>query len=405
MLQKGTEENMKLVKSIFCLLAAMLITFGFTAAAMAFHGGGVAHCDGCHTMHNFAGNPAREGVTATVSGALLKGPDASSVCLGCHQGSGSYHIFSTDGSALNAKGGDFGWMTKTFTWAGRGGTDDRADNHGHNINASDFGLGPDATLATAPGGSFPTTAMGCNSCHDPHGKVRDAAGNPAGAVVRSGSYDPDPADPPLGAGEILGNFRLLGDNGYQPRGALGPTFAADAPVASTNNDPETNTSHTDYGMGISQWCGNCHTDFVTGGGEHMHPADDELPSTMVSVYNNYVKTGDTSSASWPSGGPFEAFVPIQRETTDRTVLASNNTDGATATSTVMCLTCHRAHASAFPNAGRWAFDEEFPAEAHPLAGDGGVTGLEETNKYYGRDIAMEFGAYQRSFCNKCHLQD
>ena len=30
---------------VMCLVA-------FSSPAMAFHSGGVAHCDGCHTMHN-----------------------------------------------------------------------------------------------------------------------------------------------------------------------------------------------------------------------------------------------------------------------------------------------------------------------------------------------------------------
>jgi hypothetical protein len=25
--------------------------------------------------------------------------------------------------------------------------------------------------------------------------------------------------------------------------------------------------------------------------------------------------------------------------------------------------------------------------------------------YYGRDIGIDFGDYQRSFCNKCHVKD
>jgi hypothetical protein len=27
------------------------------------------------------------------------------------------------------------------------------------------------------------------------------------------------------------------------------------------------------------------------------------------------------------------------------------------------------------------------------------------NSYYGRDMAADFGKYQRQFCNKCHLMD
>ncbi len=31
---------------------AAILTLGLAGTATAFHGGGVAHCDGCHSMHN-----------------------------------------------------------------------------------------------------------------------------------------------------------------------------------------------------------------------------------------------------------------------------------------------------------------------------------------------------------------
>ena len=68
----------------------------------------------------------------------------------------------------------------------------------------------------------------------------------------------------------------------------------------------------------------------------------------------------------------------------------------------MCLTCHRAHASAFRSIGRWDLSASHLADSHPGSEAGGA---EARNSYYGRDIAAEFGPYQRSLCNKCHVQD
>ena len=396
---------MRKVKLIIMLVGLMAIGFG--GNALAYHDGSVAHCDGCHTMHNFADNPAREGVTPVVGGALLKGQDPSSVCLGCHQGSSSYHIMSDDtgqGDAMKP-GGDFYWLKRTFTWSAHGNTQtSEGDNHGHNIISADFGLTVDATNSQAPGGTFPSASLGCSSCHDPHGKKRDASGNPVGLIAGSGSYGDDPSA--LADGETYGNFRLLGDNGYEPRGPGLGAFTYGSPIATSMNSNETNTNHASYGRGMSQWCANCHIDYLTGNGVYMHPATSHLGSTIANVYNNYVKTGDTSGSGWTSGGPYEALVPFQRETDDPTALMTDDTSGPDSGDTVMCLSCHRAHASAFSNAGRWDFTTEFPAEAHP---DGGVTddstALEMTNSYYGRDIATEFGEHQRPFCNKCHLQD
>ena len=62
---------------------AGVLTLGLAGTAFAFHAGGVAHCDGCHSMHNSPENP----VAGTPNSQLLKGTDASSTCLNCHAGS------------------------------------------------------------------------------------------------------------------------------------------------------------------------------------------------------------------------------------------------------------------------------------------------------------------------------
>ena len=76
--------------------------------------------------------------------------------------------------------------------------------------------------------------------------------------------------------------------------------------------------------------------------------------------------------------------------------------GPNFTSNIMCLTCHRAHASAFPFAGRWDFTAERIIDSHPALGDSGATGMDVLYSYYGRDMTMEFGIDQRNLCEKCH---
>ncbi|MBA4369398.1 MAG: cytochrome C, partial [Desulfobacterium sp.] len=123
---------------------------------------------------------------------------------------------------------------------------------------------------------------------------------------------------------------------------------------------------------------------------------------IANNYNAYVSTGTLTGTQATS---YLALVPFERGTNNPTTLSTTTTAGPSGTSNVMCLTCHRAHASAFPNAGRWDFTATFLASSHPLATDGGVTGNDVLNSYYGRNITTDFGAYQRSLCNKCHLQD
>lgn len=40
------------MKKVIVTLAAFAAALAVNGTALAFHSGGVAHCDGCHTMHN-----------------------------------------------------------------------------------------------------------------------------------------------------------------------------------------------------------------------------------------------------------------------------------------------------------------------------------------------------------------
>jgi hypothetical protein len=389
---------------LLVVIAAVLIAFGLGANALAFHDGGVAHCDGCHTMHNSADGATNANggtVGAGVSTWLTLGSDPSSTCLNCHQGTGSYHMYSSDGTAATP-GGDFYWLTKTFTWSAHGRAfSSEGDDHGHNVVAADFGLTQDATLSTAPGGAYNSAFLGCNSCHDPHAVKNGGVRGGYGAIEVSGSYGADPT------AQVTGNYRILGDQGYDGGEGAGANFSADVPIATTARyAKDADDAHTDFGQGMSEWCANCHTGFTADSSNPMrHPANNDahLGSNLSTNYNTYVKTGDFSGNSATS---YLALVPFERGVSDPTALDGASTAGPDSSSNVMCLSCHRAHATAFQNATRWDMTTEFPAtDSHPAAGDGGVTGDDVANSYYGRDMVAQFGAFQRSFCNKCHAQD
>ena len=87
------------MKKFFVICSAILFTLSLSGYALAFHDGGVAHCDGCHSMHNGSGN-AR---FVAAGPSLTNGSDASSTCLNCHNGNAGYHIASTDGSNKNER--------------------------------------------------------------------------------------------------------------------------------------------------------------------------------------------------------------------------------------------------------------------------------------------------------------
>lgn len=389
-------------KTLLGLVAAFFLLSG---TAFAFHAGGVAHCDGCHSMHNSADNP----VFGTPNSQLLKGSDASSTCLDCHAGTGGYHVASDAGLNMNS-GGDFYWMGAGAEYTGPPGwfggptvTSDN-DNHGHNIIAANFGYAKDANPDNqfAPGGNYPAASLGCTSCHDPHGQVNGGTGggNSTPAISASGSYG---AGDPVGS--IVGNYRLLGDVGYITDGV---TFTNDVPIARANGS---SGASVDYGQGMSEWCANCHVSFlVSSSASFKHPSGNTVKlGAFVGNYNSYVASGDFTGIEATA---YDALVPIERAEGDRTLLDETSTFGADVNSNVMCLSCHRAHSSAFDNALRWDPTTEFVGHAdvlNPLTTFVDGTAPGSHNAYYALgakvDLTTTYGEWQRSLCNKCHVKD
>ncbi|MDX2480853.1 MAG: hypothetical protein QNK24_11020, partial [Desulfuromusa sp.] len=375
-------------------MAAVFFLFG--GSAFALHDGGVAHCDACHSMHNSADNPRTGDVNAP---SLMKGSDASSTCLNCHSGDGTgYHnSLTTVGNGVS-QGGDFFWVLSGSTydsprWGGDTmGAFNDPDNTGHNVIAADFGLVVDGTNVTAPGGIMPSNTLFCTSCHDPHGQVDGGTGAGAAAISGSGSYgDPEPTD-----GSILGNFRLLGDAGYK-------LITADAPIATSLNAGYSESggygNATDYGSGMTDWCLSCHPSYR--GGRDMHNVNGHVKG----AYNSYRATGDYTNTVATA---YDAMVPFERNVA-RTELDPTSTVGSAGPSRIACISCHRAHVSAFNNAIRWDSEHEFLAQSGIL-NELTTTILAGGAIPYFRDGAafdptVEYGPWQRSLCNKCHVKD
>jgi hypothetical protein len=390
------------MRELHKLTLVALLVFVPVGVASAFHGGGVAHCDGCHSMHNSADNP----ISGTANSLLLKGSDPSSTCLNCHNGSGSYHINSTDGSNVT-QGGDYFWMTLTYNVVIRGNTTAfEADNHGHNIVAADYGFLADQNPnnSTAPGGTFPAASLFCTSCHDAHGQVNGGTGNMQPPISASGSYgSAEPTD-----GTVLGNYRILGSSTYQPLDEfgdpVGSAFSAASPIAASSGfGPPGFGASVDYGSGMAEWCANCHPDYINDSQKHPSGNGEHL-NGEASNYNSYVATGDFTGVIATA---FDGLVPFERGvTTGGWDLNPTSTVGADSASNVMCLTCHRAHASANANAGKWDFEVEFLAHSHALESPDVPVGAAV---YYDDgvviDVATKYGQFQRSLCNKCHVQD
>ena len=387
-------------------VVAILMTFLFPEIGDGFHEGGENYCQGCHIIHDSGSAPdsgTNDPANTAPSKVRLIGSDPSSTCLRCHAfRTEASIILSNDGSSFTP-GGDFYWLRKTFGWYESGRYMQReADRHGHNIVAVDYAFGQDRTRSTSPGGSYPSDDLGCHSCHDPHGKTNKNA-----SVTEPPSGTGPSGGAPVG---VTGTYRLLAGAGYRKgNGDSVPAFIYGAPVAmaSSKGWAETDTNHTAYGSGLSQWCGNCHVDYLNGhtiDGRRKHPVgkDAFLSAQIAGNYNTYLRSGDFSGSQ---AGAYLSLVPFETGITNARLLTPDSLAGPNSGANVMCLTCHRAHASAFENIGRWDFKARFIADAPPRKGDIGVTGNDVQNSYYGRNMTARYGQNQRQLCNKCHLKD
>lgn len=426
---------MKALKLSLVIMAAALLTIGLSGMAYAFHSGGVADCDGCHSMH----------LPKTGGTALLQGTDYSSTCLNCHANaaSGSYHVMTYPFPGAGAApvdynvGGDFAWLQKTYTYAGHGApVTENGQDHGHNVVAQDFGMTSDTNLTASPGGTFPSAKLACNSCHDPHGKYRRIGGDTTytigttGApIIASGSSNTSPVPT---AAQAVGSYRLLaGQNYSQDAGTTAISYPG-VPIASAPGYGAIETAATEtrvaYGVGTvsgsttwGHWCATCHGTYHSTG-NYVHPIDQGLSTAIINNYGNYVSSGIMTGTAASS---YLSLVPFATNSGDYAVLkplAKNAAPGAGPSSgdQVNCLSCHRAHASGFQYMLRWGMNYEFITIAdgsgnaeYPGTDNGaaataaqGRTSAEWQAAYYGRP-ASAFGAsgYQRVLCNKCHAQD
>jgi predicted CXXCH cytochrome family protein len=282
---------------------------------------------------------------------------------------------------------------------------------------------------------FSTTGFGCHSCHDPHGKYRrdstGAVSNTGGPIIASGSYANTTAagtsDPPP-AGLTLGAYRLLAGDNYQTANGTSIDFGG-VPMAKAPNTYNRTEAATDtrvaYGVpGTAghvkwgDWCGTCHGAMhsTSGGGHYVHPTDESLTSTIADNYKKYVKSGDLSGGStngYTSLVPFvtdlgATYATLAGLATNN--LATNAGPGPNSTDQVSCVSCHRAHASGFPEMLRWNMSTTFIVQngAYP---NGTVGATPKTSAvyqaaYYDRPPTNAgFATFQRVLCNKCHAQD
>ncbi len=324
------------------------LVLGVPLTEAGVHEGGVGACSYCHVMHG-RDLPTQGG------GGLLVADSASDVCLLCHADTYGAVLGIDPLAPPPERGpGNFVFLLEDNLNDGPdGGTNPLGgDAAGHNIDAPGHGLSSDGTYLNSPGGSYPSSSLGCTSCHDPHGN---------------------------------GNYRFLYGAGPVPPGE---TFQNPAPTAvglPFDGPSESSSHHVAYLGGVSRWCGNCHSAYLNRHNRWMgfkHLTDGSLSSKVIQRYDSYNGTADPAGGSTATA--YLAEVPFQDLGE-----AVSATWGPGAGSRIMCLTCHRAHATSGPRSGRWDFNVDV------LGQDGVMSGSYPLPNPYA-------DPGQEPLCRKCH---
>jgi hypothetical protein len=158
-----------------------------------------------------------------------------------------------------------------------------------------------------------------------------------------------------------------------------------------------------YGAGMSDWCATCHPNMHTASGGIVHPVDQNLGSLIANYYNAYISSGVMTGTQATS---FDPIVPYQTAASvDYVALAAQtaSTAGPASNDRVMCLSCHRAHASGWTYMTRWDTAEALIATGGQWTASKGRTQAEANAAMYEADASAY--TYQRTLCNKCHAKD
>ncbi len=291
-------------------------------------------CSDCHTIHNSQdGLPAAYKLNDSYSGfepnEIANDFLLISDCIGCHTSTGNSTItnnipivFNTGAFNNPLAGGNFNSIR----------TD---DIKGHNV----IGIkGQDVTLGlTPPGGSAMTSQLTCAGEFGCHGDRSPGKNDYTGM---SGAHHEDDTAGIAGTSVGLSYRFLKGIHGKED---------------SNWEQDNTNTSHNEYkGLAtgssnkesISYLCASCHGNFHTweGGASEVgtaspwlrHPTDIALKST--DEYSSYTTYSMVTPLARPDPGS-----------------VADTTKVTPGTDIIMCLSCHRAHASPYYKMLRWDY--------------------------------------------------
>lgn len=355
-------------------------------------------CVNCHTMHNSQdGDIMRVDDSTGPTPALIK----AGSCYGCHGDTdivnGTWALddpnapgrtprvnaqdYGTDGTAGDTLAGG------TFYWVDTNGHN--ADAKGHNVvgvAAMDTNLGyapPGFNTSFSANGPINSsnltwntqlTCAGTNGCHGDHAATDDFTAVRGGH--HSGSDGPATATGSTSSEIVANSYRFLkGIKGYedsdwefQPNATEHNQYYGDARTQDTATDTAT----------ISYLCAECHGDFHSGASTDLNGVElgADVGTTFGAAWLRHPTDLDMNALSDTSeyayyngaGNGYSVVAPVASE--DVSAVKSVVLQGA-GDAIVTCLSCHRAHGSAYDDLLRWEYNDS-DATTHDMSAANGA---------------------------------
>jgi hypothetical protein len=356
---------------IFCIIFTTAVLTGLPSPLLAKVTG---MCVNCHTMHNSQNSAPMSTYGASGQPWTGTGPYPALVrgdCLGCHGTGTSSNVDPVTGApqvfhtnATDLAGGNFAYILGT---KGSG----ASNSKGHNV----VDLGEIEDVLSGPPGAFNgfghdeavtnlnLTCAGENGCH---GKRAPFSGNSNLLGLRGAHHKDvegkcDVADKDYNSYRFLWGVKGLENNGtykWQNHDADNHNeyFGATTPPLYSTSNCST-VCHGTEGVRapqntISGFCATCHGNFHTlsGGG---FGSDAGIGDDNMSPFQRH-----PTDVVLPSSGEYAAYTsysveaPVARSSVPDSI-SNTVTPGS---DVVMCLSCHKAHATDYPDMLRWDYD-------------------------------------------------
>ena len=333
-------------------------------------------CAECHTMHysQQGKQPGESGFPSTYPYNLWTGTSGPynallvDSCIGCHSGSSAIKgtaipvvLHTSDptntGPGSTLAGGDFYWV------ASSGGADDTKGHNVSGIAGQDSNIGydppgwdPNATSGftwgqVASGASNWTqqlTCAGTYGCHGDHTESTDAG------AIRGAHHGDDSClkaatlNVSAQGSSVTTSYRFLAGI----KGIEDSDWEYTATDGTTDHNQyygvDGNSNYSNKAT-ISYLCAECHGIFHKDTGSSSpwlrHPTDITLPSTTSKEYYAYNGGSGTDN-------DYDILAPVGSDLSGG--VEAKVTPGSS-DAIVLCVSCHRAHGSEYPDLLRWCY--------------------------------------------------